>query len=207
MSEKKPAAALRDSIHIIRGIFSGGTVNYDGDVFKVKRISARFETRSDIPTYVASRSPKVLQVAGEVADGAIVATYASEEPIRFALENIRMGVERAGRNMKDIDLVSYIYVSVSKNRQVAIENVKPMVIGALYYTSLEAYAKIDIPEDVGKRFRMVFDQALSDGDPFYQAKLKVAPYVTDEMVEKFARACLFLNSFFKCNKLSPVSLF
>ena len=90
--------------------------------------------RADIPVVVASRGDLVLKTAGEVADAVMIATYAEPVGIRHAISQIQEGAERAGRSMKDIQLISRVDACVSQDRQAAYEAVKPMV-GVILWTS------------------------------------------------------------------------
>ncbi len=150
VERKKPWVALKEAVEIVRGLLAGKTLDYDGEFFKLRRASIGFETRS-VPINVASRSPKVLQAAGRVADGAVIGSYTSEEGVKYAIENIRKGAESAGRKLADIDLISWSYVSVSKDGKTALENVKPFASHAVINTSSEAYTKVGFTDDERSR--------------------------------------------------------
>ena len=90
--------------------------------------------RSNIPIVVATRGNLVLQIAGEVADGVMIATYAEPIGIRHALSMVAKGAKRAGRSVEDISLISRVDACISQDRQAAIEAVKPMV-GVFLWTS------------------------------------------------------------------------
>ncbi|MFW9856504.1 MAG: LLM class flavin-dependent oxidoreductase [Candidatus Thorarchaeota archaeon] len=65
-----PLGRTREYIEILRLIFSGEPVNYNGQIFKLKRFKIRtFATPLDIPLWVAALGPKNLALVGELADG------------------------------------------------------------------------------------------------------------------------------------------
>jgi 5,10-methylenetetrahydromethanopterin reductase len=71
-----------------------------------------------IPIYLAALSPRMLRLAGELADGVLPLLfppehYATVEPL------IRAGAERAGRDMAEIDLAACVWCSVSNDRSAA----------------------------------------------------------------------------------------
>jgi len=121
----KPNRALRDAIMIARTLFSGDTVEYEGKLFKCVGHRLNWEKgwnprpRPDIPLFITSRSPMNLQLAGEIADGAIIASYATEETIKYAMELVKKGAKRAGRTLRDVRLISWMYTSISNNRKKA----------------------------------------------------------------------------------------
>ena len=84
-------------------------------------------------------NPKNLELAGELADGASIATYVSKPQLEFAIDRVRAGAERTGRSMPDIKLISWAYTSISDDGSTAVENVRPFVTQALDNTSPEAY--------------------------------------------------------------------
>ena len=57
-------------------MLKGDRVTYEGKVIGSAGASS-FETRADIPLYVASRGDLVLSKAGELADGVMIATQAT----------------------------------------------------------------------------------------------------------------------------------
>src|SRR4051812_29351938 len=134
--------ALRETVKIVRGLFAGESVTVDGRVFKVTDAKLRMDVRPNIPIFLATRSPKNLELAGEIADGALIATYVSKPQLEFAIDRIRAGAERAGRSLTDIKLISWVYTSISDDGVQAVENVRPFVTQALVNTSPEAYPTI-----------------------------------------------------------------
>jgi 5,10-methylenetetrahydromethanopterin reductase len=134
--------ALRECITIVRGLLAGESVSLDGRAFKMTEAKLRLDVRPNIPIFLATRSPKNLELAGELADGALIATYVSKPQLEFAIDRIRAGAERAGRSMSDIRLISWVYTSISDDGHQAIENVRPFVTQALINTSPDAYPQI-----------------------------------------------------------------
>jgi F420-dependent oxidoreductase-like protein len=68
--QHSPLGRTREYIEILRLILSGETVNYEGQLFKLKRFKIRtFTTPVDIPLWVAALGPKNLALVGELADG------------------------------------------------------------------------------------------------------------------------------------------
>ena len=48
--------------------------------------------------------PLVLRLAGEVADGVYAACSFSQEALTFLMDNVRIGAEKAGRDLAPLDL-------------------------------------------------------------------------------------------------------
>ena len=109
-----PAARLselREHIEVCRGLFRGEVTDYrEGDRRrKIKFLNPDLgfiNIRDEIPIYVAASGPKSCQLAGEVGDGVILFGAVHPQLIRFLLDNVRIGAERAGRNFDDLYVLS-----------------------------------------------------------------------------------------------------
>ncbi len=64
----KPAAHMREYLEVIMPLLKEGTVSYSGDIFKVNATFYMPET-NNVPVLVAALGPKMLEVAGTIADG------------------------------------------------------------------------------------------------------------------------------------------
>jgi alkanesulfonate monooxygenase SsuD/methylene tetrahydromethanopterin reductase-like flavin-dependent oxidoreductase (luciferase family) len=60
----------------------------------------------------------MLQLAGELADTAVIGALWSEDGLRFAVEQVRLGAQRGDRNPDDLGIMSWItcYVTEEKER-------------------------------------------------------------------------------------------
>jgi len=186
LERKHVNEALRETVTMIRALFGGETVNFDGRLYKLTNARLRFEVRPDIPILIASRSPLNLELAGEIADGAIIATYVSKAQLAFAIERVRAGAEKAGRRLEDVRLISWVYTSISDDGRQAVENVRPFVTQALLNTSPDAYLAIldgfdgALPAFLGKCGAM--------GRAGLEAAYQDRTHLTDEVIQRFSVA-------------------
>jgi len=153
-----PYQALREAFFIAKKMFSGEKVNFKGKIYKCVDHKLNWESgwkprpRAEIPIFIASRSPMNLQLAGELADGVVIASYAAEENINYALELVKKGAMKSGRTLKDVKLISWLYTAISNNRKKALERVKPFTVGAMFNTAPEMYEKFGISNRVVEYF-------------------------------------------------------
>jgi 5,10-methylenetetrahydromethanopterin reductase len=186
LERKHANKALRETIVMIKALLAGDVVKHDGELFKLTDAQLKFRVRPDIPIYLATRSPMNLELAGELADGALIATYVSKEQLKFAVERVRAGAEKAGRKLEDVKLISWVYTSISDDSHQAVENVRPFVTQAIINTSPEAYPEIlrgfdpDLPESLGK-WREMGRQGL-------EVAYKDRTYLTDDVIKRFSVA-------------------
>jgi 5,10-methylenetetrahydromethanopterin reductase len=128
----RPAKAIRESIELINRLTSGEQgLHVKGDIIAFGPGQLDFLPERRTPIYVAGRGPRVLQAAGALADGVVVGSYASEAGIKWALAQASRGAARAGRNLDAVDKVSWLYTSVSEDREAALDAVRVGVAVAL----------------------------------------------------------------------------
>ena len=105
-----PLGRMRESIEIIRSVFAGQKVTYAGRHFHLpgpaaagKPLRVALPADPDIPIYLATLSPKLLELTGEVADGWLGTGFVPEASGAY-LEPLAAGARRAGRSLADLDL-------------------------------------------------------------------------------------------------------
>jgi len=132
VERRKPATALREAVKLIRGLLAGKTVSVDGAVIKAQDAVLEFAPRrADLPVYLGARGPRILELAGELADGVIVGNVASRHGWEYALERVGAGAARAGRPVTELEAVAWLYCSLDDDGDAALDAVRPMVATSL----------------------------------------------------------------------------
>jgi 5,10-methylenetetrahydromethanopterin reductase len=186
LERKHANQALRETILMIRALLSGEVVSHDGQLFKLTDAQLRFDARRDIPMYLATRSPMNLELAGELADGALIATYVSKEQLKFAVERVKAGAAKAGRKLEDVKLISWVYTSISDDGQQAVENVRWFVTQAIINTSPEAYPTILSGFD--PELPAFLSRCREGGRQGSETAYKDRTYMTDDVIKRFSVA-------------------
>lgn len=186
LERKHANQALRETIVMIKALLAGDVVNHDGQLFKLTDAQLKFDARRDIPIYLATRSPMNLELAGELADGALIATYVSKDQLKFAVDRVRSGANKAGRKTEDVKLISWVYTSISDDGHQAVENVRYFVTQALINTSPEAYPSILAGFD--PELPAFLSKCREGGRPGIEAAYKDRTYMTDDVIKRFSVA-------------------
>lgn len=120
-----PLKALEETMLVIGGLLAGETVSLEGRFVFVDR--ARLEHPPEIrPLMIAGvRGAKSLALAGRIADGAVLAEPTSVAYSAWARERLLSGVVPG--STADRTLITYSWLSVDRDRKVAIERVRPML--------------------------------------------------------------------------------
>jgi F420-dependent oxidoreductase-like protein len=106
----RPLTRMRETVEIVRRAVRGERVAYKGQVYelplpggegKALRTSAR--PQPNIPVYLATLSPRSLEMTGEIADGWLGTSFMPEHA-RVFFDHIEAGAKRAGRTLASLDL-------------------------------------------------------------------------------------------------------
>ncbi len=160
----KPLARVRESVEMMRLLWSGEPVSWQGDVFGLNDAQLTAGCRRNIPIWIAARGPRLLELAGEVADGVVLM---GKGDLGDALAIVDRG-ERAGS-----DDFARVYLDRLAYTPEMLAEAK----------TLYSYALMDSPDRVLRNIGLKQDQidrlatAIRDGGPS-----AVAGLVTDEMV-------------------------
>jgi 5,10-methylenetetrahydromethanopterin reductase len=132
----RPTQAIRESVEIIRRVFRGEKVSYDGQVFQTTEVRFNFQpTRAHLPIHLGVMGPKKLALAGEIADGVLLGALVSPAYARYAVEQVRLGATRVGRSLDEFPIGAFLAISVSEDEKTAREAVKPLITGMILLMS------------------------------------------------------------------------
>ena len=120
----QPLVRLNETVEIVRRLLKREAVTFQGRIFKVKDSRLGFQpVRASIPIYIAALGPKMIQLAGEIADGVLL-NWASPAYLKQAMQNLQYGADKAGRKMDEIDVACYLRTAVVDNVQQAMPSIR-----------------------------------------------------------------------------------
>ncbi|OMC33135.1 hypothetical protein A5742_14680 [Mycolicibacterium fortuitum] len=132
--------------------------------------------RQDIPIYLSAMGPKMIELAGETAQGWLGYLITPKFMDEFVLPNMTIGLDRAGRTLDDIDLASDVICSISDDRDVAYRRARINVGFYVTHPVSDTVARLHGVEDLQNEVRrLLFTEGL--------AGLEKTP---DELVEIFS---------------------
>ncbi len=166
---ERSAVRLREAIHIIRRLWAGERFSFKGETVTWSDAALQFPTRAGIPIYLAADGPHTLRLAGEVADGVIVAHCASPLILRPKLELVRQGQARAGRSTGP-DVLARLDVSLSRDRENAIYQGRLRLARYLW----SQYPKIGYLAPHGLSLPPELDRRLRAAGPFVRTQDRAA---------------------------------
>jgi alkanesulfonate monooxygenase SsuD/methylene tetrahydromethanopterin reductase-like flavin-dependent oxidoreductase (luciferase family) len=98
---------------------SGATTDFQGSLFQVGGFKLALDRpKRKIPIYIAALGPKMLRLAGKIADGVLLYLW-SLPTIPTAISEVRKGAEEVGRSLDNFEVATVLPVAVSENRREA----------------------------------------------------------------------------------------
>ena len=130
---KERFARLRESIDLMRRLWTEDRVSFDGEYYKTVDASIYDRPEAPIPVYIAAGGPVVARYAGRAGDGFICTSgkgmtlYTDE-----LIPAVKEGAEKAERDYDAIDKMIEIKLSYDTDPKVALENTRfwaPLALG------------------------------------------------------------------------------
>jgi len=87
-----PVQLVREMIQVCRRLIAGELVSFANEQFQLHEARLRCNAGTPLPIYVACSGPKMLEMAGECADGVIMMSGGTRETIEFGLSHLRRGL-------------------------------------------------------------------------------------------------------------------
>jgi F420-dependent oxidoreductase-like protein len=120
LSLTEPLAVTREYVAVLRGALGDG-VDFAGRHYRV-RWSFGVPVRPPAPpVYLAALSPRMLELAGEVADGAVLWLTPPAYVRTVAVPALERGRRRAGKTLEGFAIVCAVPLAVTDDRPAALE--------------------------------------------------------------------------------------
>jgi F420-dependent oxidoreductase-like protein len=105
-----PLTRMRETVDVIRQAFAGEKISYSGRHVKIptpdgqgRPMRLALPANPDIPIYLASMSPKMLELTGQVADGWLGTSFVPEGSAAY-FDHLDRGLAASRRNRRDLDV-------------------------------------------------------------------------------------------------------
>ncbi len=125
---EQPLQAMREYLSIIRPILAGELVTYEGEIFHVRGFQLMMPpVSSPAKIYLAAVGPRMVQLAGELADGVLGYFWSLEYVRDVVFPNLEIGAKKADRSLDDFDVVCG-FPSIITPDDAGLQQVKGQVV-------------------------------------------------------------------------------
>jgi coenzyme F420-dependent glucose-6-phosphate dehydrogenase len=122
---KERFARLREAVALMRALWSGERVSFDGEYYSTHDASIYDVPEGGVPVYIAAGGPLVARYAGRAGDGFICTSgKGAELYVDQLLPALATGAEQAGRDAASIDRMIEIKLSYDTDTDLALENTR-----------------------------------------------------------------------------------
>jgi 5,10-methylenetetrahydromethanopterin reductase len=184
---RKPAtlAEMRACIGTVRALLAGEPVDFAGTPGRLG-----YASRRRIPILMAASGPKAIELAGEIADGALLLVGFNRGIIERALEYLERGAKRSGRRLSDLEIVWAVRMGTATTTAEARRLARPTAVhwGVLRWGGhwVEPAGlrlpKLEIPDAVWK----IYPDLSHAHD--WEAAIKATAFVPDDVVAQLCDA-------------------
>ena len=131
----EPLAVMREYVTVLRGALAEGT-DFSGRHYRARWAMAVPKRPAPPPIYLAALSMKMLELAGEIADGVILWLCPPEYVRTVAVPAITRGRRRANRPLEGFEIVAAVPLAVTDDRAAALSAFRAELVR---YASLPFY--------------------------------------------------------------------
>ncbi len=131
IERKKPLVAMRETVTVLRRLLNMERVTFHGEFVHVDGIEldvvhGRREPRN-VPIMIGATGDQMMELTGEIADGAVLNYCVPPEYNERALELLEKGARKAGRTLDDLDRPQLIVCSVDHDHDKAIDSTRMLL--------------------------------------------------------------------------------
>jgi len=131
VTRAKPLRAMREIVTVARSLLAGETVTFDGQFAQLDGVELDYvhqERRpKDVPIVIGATGMQMMELAGEIGDGALLNYLVSPAYSATALDALAKGAAKAGKTLDDIDRPQLVVCSMDRDRDAALDAARLLV--------------------------------------------------------------------------------
>ena len=131
IERRHPLTVMREVVTAVRALLANETVTFHGEWVHLTGVELDYVYQDrrpkDVPIYIGATGDRMLELAGEIADGVVLNYLVSPDYNTRALERLEAGSARAGRSLDDLDRPQLVVCSVHEDEATALDMARLMV--------------------------------------------------------------------------------
>jgi 5,10-methylenetetrahydromethanopterin reductase len=131
IERRSPLKAMKETVEVTRRLLAMERVSFTGEFVRVDDIQidvvhGNREPR-DVPIYIGATGMKMMELAGEIADGVVLNYLVGPTYNHRAMGALAAGAARSGRSVEDIDRPQLVVCSLDQDREAALDRARELV--------------------------------------------------------------------------------
>jgi len=131
ITRSKPLTAMKETLTVLKRLLAMERVTFHGEFVHVDGIEldvvhGRREPRN-VPVFIGATGDKMMEMAGEIADGVVMNYCVPPEYNHKALDLLAKGAKKSGRTLDDIDRPQLVVCSVDLDHDKAIDTTRELL--------------------------------------------------------------------------------
>jgi coenzyme F420-dependent oxidoreductase len=150
----RPLRRLRETIDVVREVYDGGDVDYDGEIHDVGGLRYDKDVPADPPAIdVAALGPKAVELAGRFADGWVPQLF-THDGLRDRMDDFRRGADLVDRDAADLRVSPLVRCCAHEDSEYARTITRQMIAfligayGPFYGDSIAEQGYPDVVEEI-----------------------------------------------------------
>jgi len=127
----RPLRAMREVVEVTRRLLAMERVTFHGEFVDVDDIEIDIvhgdRSPKRVPIYVGATGMKMMELAGEIGDGALLNYLVGPSYNHRAMEALAEGAARAGRPVEALDRPQLVVCSLDQDRDAALDRARELV--------------------------------------------------------------------------------
>ena len=133
-----PLERIAEYVQMLRQCLRGDRLRHQGTYYRAQNFRLGVATPGEVPLYLAAVNPKMLRLAGAIADGVLL-TWVPLAAVPQVIAAVRAGAQEVGRHPDEVDIALYLRTCVTDDRAAAIEWLRRDITG---YTVADVYSRV-----------------------------------------------------------------
>jgi 5,10-methylenetetrahydromethanopterin reductase len=131
VKRERPLLAMREYVEVLRRLIAMENVTFRGTFVDVEDIQIDIvhgdRSPRSVPIYLGATGMRMMELAGEIADGALLNYLVSPAYNATAMERLAAGADRRGVRVEDIDRPQLVVCSLDEDRALALDRARELV--------------------------------------------------------------------------------
>lgn len=121
---RSPLRAMRECVTGVKRLLAGETLTETGDYYGYREVKLTYPPTEPVGVWMGVIGPKMVELAGEVADGLVSSVLAAPQYVTWAQERLAAGRARAGRGDRQ-PFAAFVLYCVDRDGDAARRAIRP----------------------------------------------------------------------------------